>query len=442
MAKTYDVIVVGAGPAGSMTAKTASESGLKIALLERKTDNSKIHRTDGGVIGINHYIFGEAAKFNRKTKTFVFPVNGFAVKYDGPWHHDLYGFHLYSPGGKRFALGDWKELKKDPEKNSEGIAISKGKLLNGIINDAEANGVEFLPNTNVTNIKTMEDGAVVTANGEDYQAKFVVAADGVNSRIVRLLGLNKDRKFAGTSKNQTWLVEGARVPDPEGMKFIITMYGIFSVTPQAEEGQFHVGTLSYDPNEDLGARIQRFFKEDPVYSPWFKDVKRMEAKESSVVNLWQPIERPYKDHVVMVGDACWVQEFSTAASLCAGNKLGYALIKAFHDEKFNEEGLALYLDWYTKNCFDPRGSEVLGGSGRLFDYLTAEEIDYLAALPKEPAPHTLNFYKLFETIFKTYGKLVPQIAKERPEIMEKLKKMGKDRAEAQASRVKAGFPNR
>jgi hypothetical protein len=51
-----------------MTAKTASESGVNALLLDRKTDISKIHRTDGGVIGINEYLFGEVTKFNRKTQ--------------------------------------------------------------------------------------------------------------------------------------------------------------------------------------------------------------------------------------------------------------------------------------------------------------------------------------------------------------------------------------
>ena len=36
MGKIYDMIVVGAGPAGLMAAKTAGENGLHVALLERK----------------------------------------------------------------------------------------------------------------------------------------------------------------------------------------------------------------------------------------------------------------------------------------------------------------------------------------------------------------------------------------------------------------------
>jgi len=40
----YDVIVVGAGPAGLMAAKTAAEDGLKVLLIERKRNITEIKR--------------------------------------------------------------------------------------------------------------------------------------------------------------------------------------------------------------------------------------------------------------------------------------------------------------------------------------------------------------------------------------------------------------
>lgn len=442
MTKKYDLVIVGAGPAGLMTAKTASESGLKVALLDRKKDISTIRRTDGATIGINEYAFGEVVKFNRKTQTFIFPVNGFSLSYNGPWNDGIFGFHIYSPGGERFRIGDWKELKKDPEKNSVGVCISKGRLLQGILDDVQAQGVYFFPNTNVTDIKTTEAGARVTANGEDYEGKFVISADGVNSRTVSLLGFNKDRKFAGTLRDQTWLMEGVNIPESEGMIFIITMYGIFYTLPLAEEGRFYLGASTYDPSVDLEVLLQRVTNEDPVYFSWFKHAKRLERGGTScVVNIWQKMEKPYKDHVILIGDTCWSQEFSNAASLCAGYRLGYTLTKAFHDGQFDEEGLTPYLDWYTKHCFEPHGGRELGGGGNLWEYLSDEELDYLAALPEEHASHTLSFFNLFKTIMGTYRGLVPKISEERPEILKKLKKMQESNEKDKAKIKEAGFPN-
>jgi flavin-dependent dehydrogenase len=42
--KSYDLIVIGAGPAGLTAARTAGENGLNVALLERKTSIEKAER--------------------------------------------------------------------------------------------------------------------------------------------------------------------------------------------------------------------------------------------------------------------------------------------------------------------------------------------------------------------------------------------------------------
>ena len=44
MAKKYDLIVVGGGPGGLIAAKTAAEDGLKVLLIERKRDITKVDR--------------------------------------------------------------------------------------------------------------------------------------------------------------------------------------------------------------------------------------------------------------------------------------------------------------------------------------------------------------------------------------------------------------
>ncbi len=59
MTKKYDVVVVGAGPAGLMAAKAASENGLKVALLERKTNITKVRRSDGGGLDTKIHVLWE-----------------------------------------------------------------------------------------------------------------------------------------------------------------------------------------------------------------------------------------------------------------------------------------------------------------------------------------------------------------------------------------------
>jgi len=45
----YDVIVVGAGPGGSMTAKTAAEKGLNVLLIEKRQEIGSPIRCAEGV---------------------------------------------------------------------------------------------------------------------------------------------------------------------------------------------------------------------------------------------------------------------------------------------------------------------------------------------------------------------------------------------------------
>ncbi len=440
MAKRYDVVIAGAGPAGLMAAKTAAESGLRIALLERKKDISRVRRTDAGVIAINEYIYGQVATFNRATRTLVFPVAGFAVKYEGPWNDHRYGFHFYSPGGKRFKVGDWSELKKDPVKNSKGVALSKGKLLAGILAEAQASGVEYFPNTNVTGVAIGDDGITVETNRDKFRGQFVVAADGVNSRIVRSLGLNRERQFSGTTRYLTRVMTGVNPPEAEGILFIMTMYGTFSISQVCDEDHYHVSIVSNDPKDELETLLERFTHEDPVFSPWFRNAKRVDD-ECCVVNTLQAVERPFYRNVILVGDACWSYQFSNALSLTAGYHLGHALTKAFIDRKMNEEGVAQYLEWYDTRIYQPHGQLPFRG-GNLTEYLTAEELDYLAALPAEAAPPTASFTRLFHVILETYMPLSERIREDHPAILEKFKAMGEEMEKNLEAKKKAGFPNR
>jgi len=78
MAKRYDLVIIGAGPAGVMAAKTAGENGLSVALLERRTDVLRLTRPCGEGLICHKYGNGENVRINFRDNRIVYPYNGFS----------------------------------------------------------------------------------------------------------------------------------------------------------------------------------------------------------------------------------------------------------------------------------------------------------------------------------------------------------------------------
>ncbi|MHC1611624.1 MAG: geranylgeranyl reductase family protein [Candidatus Methanospirareceae archaeon] len=165
--ENYDVVVVGAGPAGSLTAKTAAENGLDVLLIERNTEIGVPVKCGEGV--------------SREIEQFV--------EIDPRWiSTEVKRIVTYGPEGTRIALSvEGSEVV--------GYVLERELFDKFLAHQAAHAGAEVRVKTQAYGV-IKEDGYVkgVYANsaGGDLRisADVVVGADGVESRVGRWAGID------------------------------------------------------------------------------------------------------------------------------------------------------------------------------------------------------------------------------------------------------------
>ncbi|MBO3747054.1 geranylgeranyl reductase family protein [Streptosporangiaceae bacterium NEAU-GS5] len=174
-----DVIVVGAGPAGSTTAFYLAQAGLDVLLLE------KAHFPREKVCG------------DGLTPRAVKELLAMGVDIDAPGWIRNRGLRVK---GRGVTLEmDWPELHSYP---AFGLVRVRKDFDRILADTAVAAGVRLIQGANV-NAPVLDDrsGHVVgvrTASGETFRSRLVVAADGNSTRLSLAMGLHKreDRPVA------------------------------------------------------------------------------------------------------------------------------------------------------------------------------------------------------------------------------------------------------
>lgn len=170
MKNYYDIIVVGAGPAGSMAARFASEQGVSVLMLEKDRDVGYPVRC------------GEAV--NKKS------IEEFIDSNEKWIAAKINKFSLNSPDGTE-AVVEFQETGYILERRIFDYELAK---------TASNAGAEILTRAYVNGLLFDDDkvsGVKYEFNGEqkEVRAKIVIAADGVESRVGRWAGLETHCDF-------------------------------------------------------------------------------------------------------------------------------------------------------------------------------------------------------------------------------------------------------
>jgi len=423
----YDLVIIGAGPAGLTAAKTAAENGLSVALLERKDTIHEILRLCAMMlVTLSGKYMGERVIHNAKEGLLCFPHHGFNLKYDGPTK-DFFSWTIYSPCGESISFGDYgANIKKGREGRASAV-YDKSRLLRGLVEECRRLGVRIFTGANVVEVRKAGDGVGVrTAEGKSFRAAFAIAADGRVSRTARVLGLNRTRGFYGTVTSWAYEMTNLSLPAPYALHQPLVRSGdppmLSFVVPRAWDYQgedvWLVMVGSVDPANDHEA-LFNYFTRESRFSGWFKQARRV-RRYAVVGNVYTPVLHPFKDNVLFAGDAGWCQEAEMTGAVMCGWKAANAISFALKEKMYNEEGIAPYITWWKTAYLENLDYNVFLKNLLMPLLCSDDEIDYIFSKVQETLPTVLDPYEVPVHLGKVMARIRPVIQAERPALLKKL----------------------
>ena len=420
MSKIYDVIVIGAGPGGLMAAQTAAKGGLDVILIERKTNVTSIGRTC--VAGLITEPDCDGETVTTEGDKIVFHRNDFSIKYSGLWKN-LKSNYLVSPAGYRMRI----------EREATYVAriFNKEVLLEDLLNEAENSGVHITQGAEAMKVQNMKDKVRVTIRkgweDKEVRGRFLIAADGVNSRMVENLGMNKERKFFGTIVVSSYILEGVESPYPDafiafvGRGQIDGCSGQFYLRPNPTRKSQDPPLWEISYGQPVGEKspeeiLNRFIQQGN-FSSWFNSAKVV-RKTGCLLNFRTPIPEPRVGNILVVGDAASFIEVYVQGAIM----YGYRAAKAILNEMNGDPGLDEYVDYWNGSYeYLKPGMVEQVSRGYGLHMLDDSDLDYLFSLTDSKS------YKGYYNEFSFPGVIQQAIAaekaiimKERPELTQRL----------------------
>ncbi|MFQ6041311.1 MAG: NAD(P)/FAD-dependent oxidoreductase [Candidatus Poribacteria bacterium] len=194
----YDVVVVGAGPGGSIAARVAAENGLSVLLLEKRQEiGTPVRCAEGtGTEVIRRYIDLEPAWIAQ----------------------EINGGRIFSPNGTPVVI----------EHPGAGVVLERKIFDRRLAETAAEAGAEILVKARVTSVtKSETDGRVngvhYRYNGKDYTvgARIVIAADGVESQVGRWAGIDTTSDLRNVDVCAQYLMADIDLDEPEFCDFYV-----------------------------------------------------------------------------------------------------------------------------------------------------------------------------------------------------------------------------
>ena len=394
-----DVLVIGAGPAGSMAAKHAAMGGADVILIDKKSEIGTPKRCAEGV-----YESG---------------LKWLEIEPNPAWISQvIYGGVIVSPDGTRLVL-DETIL---PEK---GYILERKVFDKYMAMDAARAGSRIMVKTLFKSLRRESDekGEYFMVNCQrmdenfDIKARIVIAADGPESHVARKAGINSTTKPADMMSGVQYEMVGV---DCERMDLIELHMGSFAgggyawIFPKGDDiANVGIGINDHKKGKAAIEYLNEFVENNP-------SLDNAQAVELNVGGdpVGGMIEKIYADNILVCGDAAGQVDQATGGGIImgmlGGRAAGTAAAEAVRENDYSEKKLKEYEELFNEATFNvvPKIKVIRelidslsdDDYNKLIGYFAKQDLtgigpsDAIKLFFKLPPRLTLKFRKLFKLI--------------------------------------------
>ena len=323
----YDVIISGAGPAGSKCAEVLAKSGYNVALIEK---DSKWRKPCGGAVSSRVLKY-----YPQLRKLNLLPITEISM-YSGDFSQLKYS---------------WEDIR-EPSFTVDRLEFDN--LLRNIAVDAGANlfdnfySFDFIYKQNrKIGVKTK------TKNGtKEFLGKIIIIADGMSSKLAFKSGMREKWKIDEIGLCKCAILEGTNLLDKASISLFFQKYKGYGWIFPLDDKRFNIGCgtwLEANSNYNINQQYNKF-KNNPYLQRFFP---KQEFKEIWIGSYPLPAlgvkeKSLFKDNMMMIGDAAgFVSPISGEgihASIVSGNTAGETAVKALETDDVSDQTLKKYKD--------------------------------------------------------------------------------------------------
>lgn len=388
MREKYDIVVVGAGPAGSMAARAAAREGASVLLFDKRRE-----------LGVPVQC-GEALNEDVLKELDIGPDPRWALGKTN-------AVKLVSPSGIEVRIAERKVVGK------VGYILDRKIFDKHLATLAAKGGADIMVGTLVDGL-ILEDGKPkgVKARGAsgriEVRAEVVIASDGVGSRVARWAGLNTALKLDDIETGIQFQMIGVNFESPSMMEFYfgnkIAPGGYSWVFPKGED-MANVGLGV------LGSRAERrpieYLRDFVARMPGLSKGKVIEINAGGVP-VGGPLKQTVKDNLLVVGDAARQVNALTGggidSSMRAGDIAGEVAAKAVAEGDTSEKRLGEYEKRW-RDLMGKRLERYLKAKNVLVS-LTDDDLDRLAEALNEVEFDKISLTDILKVLIKAHPKLL------------------------------------